>query len=124
MEVDERGDLRAPSPMLIEAGAELARLGIDLEVIYELVGALRDHAASVAQRILSMLSEQLLRPLIEGRQGAPSGHDLVAALHRLKPIATEVVRPFLAQALHAEIDRTVRTHASLLDPTTGGSATA
>lgn len=115
-EVDEHGDLRAPSPMLIEAGAELARLGIDLEVIFELVAALSDHASSVAKRIISMLSEQLLQPLMEGREGAPSSHDLVAALHRLKPIATEVVRPFLAQALHAEINRTVREHASLLDP--------
>ena len=119
-EVDENGDLRAPSPMLIEAGAELSRLGIDLEVIYGLVEALRDHAASVAERILGMLSEQLLRPLMEGRDGAPSSHDLVASLHRLKPIATEVVRPFLAAALHTEIDRTVRAHASLLDP--GGDA--
>lgn len=120
MEVDEQGDLRATSPMLIEAGAELNRLGIDLEVIYSLVAALSDDAQGIARRIIGLVSDELLRPMIEGREGAPDSHELVSALHRLKPIATEVIRPFLAQALTAEIDRTVRAHGELLDP--GGDA--
>lgn len=123
MEVDEHGDLRAPSPMLIEAGAELSRLGIDLEVIYALVAALRDDADAVAQRIIGLVSDELLRPVLERREGAPDSAELVGALHRLRPIATEVIRPFLAQALSAQIDRTVREHGALLDPT-GDAETA
>lgn len=123
IEIDEHGDLRAPSPMLIEAGAELARLGIDLEVIYELVAALRADASDIARRFLELVSEQLLRPVIEDRENALPPEQLVAALQRLRPIATEVIRPFLAQALTTEIDRTVREHGELLDEA-GGAATA
>lgn len=121
MEVDEHGDLRAPSPMLIEAGTELARVGIDLEVIYELVASLRADATEIARRFLELVSDQLLRPLLEGHEDALPTSDLVAALHRLRPIATEVIRPFLAQALSQEIDRTVREHDALLHPGDGAA---
>ena len=117
LEVDDDGDLVAPSPMLIEAGTELVRVGIPLEVVYELVAAIRDDVADIAQRVMAMVSEHLLLPVLEGRDDALPATDLVASLHRLRPIASEVVRPFLAQALSAEIDRTVREHGHLLDPT-------
>ncbi len=61
--------------------------------------------------------------MIEGREDAIGTSELVSSLQRLRPIAIEVVRPFLAQALAAEIDRTVRAQADLLDPD-GGAATA
>ncbi|MEX0835355.1 MAG: MerR family transcriptional regulator, partial [Nitriliruptor sp.] len=35
VEVDDRGDLVAPSPMIIEAGTELVRLGVSMEVVFD-----------------------------------------------------------------------------------------
>lgn len=116
IEVDERGDLRAPSPMIIEAGTELQRLGIAADVILDLVAGIRADVDDIARRFLELVSEQLIAPMLEGREGAVTGPELVGSLQRLRPIALEVVRPFLAQALTAEIDRTVRAHGDLLDP--------
>lgn len=123
VEVDDRGDLVAPSPMIIEAGTELVRLGVSMEVVFDLVAAIRADVSDIARRFLELVSDHLLAPMIEGRDDAVSSSELVSSLQRLRPIAIEVVRPFLAQALASEIDRTVRAQADLLDPD-GGAATA
>jgi DNA-binding transcriptional MerR regulator len=123
IELDAEGRLRAPSPMIIEAGTELQRLGVDGAVILDLVEAIRDDVADIARRFLELVSDHLVTPLLEGREDAVGSSELVASLQRLRPIALEVVRPFLAQALAAEIDRTVRAHGHLLDPD-GGAASA
>jgi DNA-binding transcriptional MerR regulator len=119
MEVDASGDLVAPSPMLIEAGHELTRLGISIEVVYDLVEAIRADAADIARRFMTLVNDHLLAPVLAGDDAALSSTEVVDALKRLRPIATEVVRPFLAQELASEIDRTVREHGVLLDPTDG-----
>jgi DNA-binding transcriptional MerR regulator len=119
MVVDERGDLVAPSPTLIDAGAELVRLGISLEVVFELVEALRLDVGDIARRFLELVSDHLLLPVIEGREEALAPSELIGALGRLRPIALEVIRPFLAQAMTAEIDRTAREHAHLRAPGSG-----
>jgi DNA-binding transcriptional MerR regulator len=115
IEVDEQGDLRAPSPMIVEAGTELMRLGISMDVVLDLVEAIREDVGDIARRFLDLVSDHMVVPLLEGREGAPNSTELVRSLQRLRPIALEVVRPFLAQALAAEIDRTVRAHGDLLD---------
>jgi DNA-binding transcriptional MerR regulator len=123
MEVDEHGDLVAPSPMIIEAGTELVRLGISMEVVFDLVAAIREDVGDIARRFLELVSDHLLAPVVEQRDDALSTAELVGSLQRLRPIAIEVVRPFLAQALAAEIDRTVRSHGDQLDPD-GSAASA
>ncbi|MEX1178460.1 MAG: MerR family transcriptional regulator [Nitriliruptor sp.] len=123
IEVDDRGDLVAPSPMIVEAGTELVRLGVSMEVVFDLVAAIREDVGDIARRFLELVSDHLLTPLLEGREDALGTSEVVGSLQRLRPIALEVVRPFLAQALAAEIDRTVRAHAGVLDPD-GGAATA
>ncbi|WP_052665049.1 MerR family transcriptional regulator [Nitriliruptor alkaliphilus] len=123
MEVDEHGDLVAPSPMIVEAGSELIRLGISMEVVFDLVAAIREDVGDIARRFLELVSDHLLTPVVEQRDDALSTAELVASLQRLRPIAIEVVRPFLAQALAAEIDRTVRAHGDQLDPD-GSAASA
>lgn len=122
VEVDEHGDLVAPSPMILEAGTELIRLGISLEVVFDLVAAIREDVGDIARRFLALVSEHLLDPVIEQRDDALSTSELVGSLQRLRPITIEVVRPFLAQALAVEIDRTVRAHRDVLDPDSGAAS--
>jgi DNA-binding transcriptional MerR regulator len=122
MEVDEHGDLVAPSPMIIEAGSELVRLGIGMDVVFDLVVAIREDVGDIARRFLELVSDHLLAPVVEQRDDALSTSELVGSLQRLRPIALEVVRPFLAQALAHEIDRTVRAHGYVLDPDRGAAS--
>jgi DNA-binding transcriptional MerR regulator len=115
IEADERGDLVAPSPMIVEAGTELVRLGVSMEVVFDLVAAIREDVGDIAERFLALVSDHLITPVLEGREDAIGTSELVTSLQRLRPIAIEVVRPFLAQALATEIERTVRTHAGAPD---------
>jgi DNA-binding transcriptional MerR regulator len=111
VEVGDGGGVLVPSPMILEAGTELVRLGIELEVVLDLVAAIREDVGDIARRFLELVTDHLLTPVLEGHDDALSTSELVGSLQRLRPIAIEVVRPFLAQALAAEIERTVREHA-------------
>jgi DNA-binding transcriptional MerR regulator len=114
IEIDD-GGVVVPSPMILEAGAELVRLGVSLDVVLDLVAAIREDVDDIARRFLTLVSDHLLAPTLAGHEDAIGTSELVAALQKLRPIAIEVVRPFLAQALAAEIERTVRAHAGADD---------
>jgi DNA-binding transcriptional MerR regulator len=111
IETADDGGVVVPSPMILEAGAELVRLGVSLDVVLDLVAAIREDVDDIARRFLTLVSDHLLAPVLAGHEDAIGTSELVAALQKLRPIAIEVVRPFLAQALAAEIERTVRAHA-------------
>jgi DNA-binding transcriptional MerR regulator len=115
IETADDGSVVVPSPMILEAGAELVRLGVSLDVVLDLVAAIREDVDDIARRFLTLVSDHLLAPVLAGHEDAIGTSELVAALQKLRPIAIEVVRPFLAQALAAEIERTVRAQAGGLD---------
>lgn len=104
-----------PSPLLLRAGAELTSSGIPLPVVLDLVEHLRDDAASIAGRFLELIDRELLLPLVEGREDARDPHEVLVSLQRLRPIAIEVIRPFVARALQDAIGRSLRQHAKILD---------
>lgn len=109
-QVDD-GLYRAPSPFLIDAGAELARLGVPLPAILALVEAIRPDVADIARRFVSLVSEHLTTPILEGRAEADRAREALSSISRLKPLALEVVRPFLARELQAAIEDEVRRFA-------------
>jgi DNA-binding transcriptional MerR regulator len=98
--------LEAPSPMVIEAGAELVKLGVPLAAIFDLVEQLRSDTETIATRFVGIVSEHVIEPLVRGT-GGPSTEDIVASLQRLRPIAIEVLRPFMAEQVAAAIVRAV-----------------
>ena len=101
----------APSPLLIEAGAELIRVGVPLDAVYELVVSLRPSITDIAQKFVSLVHDHVA---LRGLERATTPEELDAVLedvNRLKPLALEVVRPFLAQALQGAIERAVQEQA-------------
>lgn len=94
---------RAPSPLLIEAGTELARVGVPLEAILDLVRSIRPDIADVARRFVALVREHLVEPIVAGDVAPEEIGTTVDAIRRLKPIALEVVRPFLASSLETAI---------------------
>lgn len=102
---------RAPSPMLIDAGAELARLGVPVPAILALVEGIQSDVAAIAGRFVSLISEHLTTPILEGRADADEADEALRSISRLKPVALEVVRPFLARELQAAIESEMRRHA-------------
>jgi DNA-binding transcriptional MerR regulator len=104
-----------PSPMLLDAGEELGRSGVPLDVVLELVSQLRGDAATIAERFVDLVTEHLLVPLAAGGEDAPQPADVVRSLERLRPIAVEVLRPFVARAVQEATARKLRDHADLLE---------
>jgi DNA-binding transcriptional MerR regulator len=98
------GIYEVPSVTLIEAGTELVRAGIPLEQIYDLVKAIRADMAAIARRFVDLIASNLVEPIVEG-QATPGQVEAVAeSVERLRPIAMEVIRPFLAQEMRHATD--------------------
>lgn len=98
------GGLLAPSPLVLEAGAELLSIGMSLEEILDLVEGIRADVADVARRFVDLAHEHLVASL-SSRGDAPERFaEVVDVLRRLRPIAHEVVRAFLAQEMRRAID--------------------
>lgn len=96
--------IEVPSPLLLEAGAELARVGVPLAAVLDLVAALRADMADVADRFVGLASQHLLDELMDSGTASPARMaDISTALTRLRPIALEVVRPFLAQEMRRAV---------------------
>jgi DNA-binding transcriptional MerR regulator len=104
-----------PSPMLLDAGEELGRSGVPLPVVLDLVAQLRGDAATIAERFVDLVTDHLLLPLATGGPDAPGPQDVVRSLERLRPIAVEVLRPFVARAVQEATARKLREHADVFE---------
>jgi DNA-binding transcriptional MerR regulator len=105
-----------PSPTLLAAGAELVAVGIPLVEILDLVKAVRGDVADVADRFVDMVRRNLVEPITEGRVPPEGVADSTRALQRLRPIAVEVVRAFLAQEMARAIAESLEDLALRMDP--------
>lgn len=111
-----RGDgaFDVPSPLLLSAGEELVRAGVPVATVLDLVAAVRGDLADVADRFVEVVAAHLVRPLTDGTGGRPPA-EVLEAVRRLRPIALEVVRPFLAQELSRAIAASLEGFAAELD---------
>lgn len=105
------GTYVAPSPLLIEAGAELRRAGVPMDAVFGLVAGIRPRIGEVAEQFVALVYDHVAQPGLERAETPEDVNDVLEAVKRLKPLALEVVRPFLAQALQGAIERAVEERA-------------
>jgi DNA-binding transcriptional MerR regulator len=79
------------SPRLAAAGAELIRLGVSGQEALELVGHIRRHADSVAQRFARLFIEEVWKPFDEEGRPDERWPEVREALERLRPLAAGAV---------------------------------
>ncbi len=121
LEPADDGRLVARSPMLVDAGRELVRAGVPLAAVLDMVAAIKPDIADIAERFIGLVHEHVMRPITDGLADPERVGDLIGALDRLRPIAVEVVRPFLAAELRAAIERTLRATGLELSETSEAS---
>ena len=110
------GRVVVPSPMLLDAGRELIRLGVPLVEILDLVELLRDEIQRIADRFLRIVSDYAIAPLVEEAELSPERvNEVTGPLERLRPISMEIARPFLARAMRAAIDDTVEHYREVIE---------
>ena len=89
-----------PSPKLFAAGLELYRAGIPLPALLNELAAIRSHVQQVATGIVTMITQQLVNPLLHS--DLPHAADLErpsAQLLQLRPLVEQVVVAELARSL-------------------------
>jgi DNA-binding transcriptional MerR regulator len=116
----EQGGYQVPSPVLLRAGEELVRAGVPLEAVLTMVEAVRSDIADVAQRFVGLVAEHTVLPATE----APDSTQVEQAtekVRRLRPIALEVIRPFLAQELERVTSEALREYGARLGDEDGAA---
>jgi DNA-binding transcriptional MerR regulator len=104
--LQDDGHVLVPSPLLLRAGEELVRAGVPLAAILELVAAVRVDVADIADRFVGLANEHIVPSVTDDPEEVDLG-DTLESLKRLRPIALEVVRPFLAQELQRSIQEAI-----------------
>jgi DNA-binding transcriptional MerR regulator len=111
LEEHDGDTLRLPSPLLIEAGTELVEAGVPLGEVLDLFEQITADMADVAQRFIAIVERNLLADTATPKAGA-TPPQVLDRLQRLRPLATEVMRPILSRQLTTAIDQAMRRMAS------------
>jgi DNA-binding transcriptional MerR regulator len=106
VEVDPDGErVRVPSPRLLRAGVELARLGIPLEDLFAELQQLRSDVDAIAGRFVQMVVRHVIEPhLVNGVPSARNAEKLAGIVLRMRPLATTVITAELDLALQQTAD--------------------
>jgi DNA-binding transcriptional MerR regulator len=114
--LEEDGRVVVPSPMLLNAGRELINLGVPLSEILDLVEVLRGEIQFIADRFLRIVSDYAIKPLVEEPEiSAERVNEVMGPLERLRPVAMEIARPFLARSIRVAIDNTVDHYRDVIE---------
>lgn len=100
----EGTELRAPSPRLLAAGLEVARVGVPIEAMLNELTGLRPAVEQIARRFVRMFAHHVISGT--NAKATPRGTALKRielAVRRVRPLALQVVEVELAQALDREI---------------------
>ena len=93
------------SPRLARAGQELSRLGVSAEATMEVASRLRRHADGVANIFTDLFLEQVWKPFDEAGRPAERWQEVVDALERLRPLASESLLAIFQLAMTDAVDK-------------------
>jgi DNA-binding transcriptional MerR regulator len=95
---------RAPSPRLLNAGAELVAAGMPLPAVLDLAERLRTHVDAAARDLAGTVTRHVLATrLQDGRLQGQDIADVAAITRRLRPLAQSAVDALLAQAMSRHV---------------------
>jgi DNA-binding transcriptional MerR regulator len=98
-----------PSPTLLQAGEELVSLGIPLDHALDVVEKVQRNAESVARTFTEVFAEGVWRPFEAAGMPEDRWPQVLDALQRLRPLASEAVlavfRPAMTQAVESAFAR-------------------
>ncbi len=97
-----------PSPVILEVGEILTGAGVPLGGVLDLVKRLRTDVGDIADAFVGLVADELLLPAARDTAGPGITPGTIETLRRLRPLALEVVRPFLGQELSRAIAQHLR----------------
>ncbi len=97
--VPEGDDYTAPSPRLLQVGADLASWGVPLAVAIDEAALLRSDLGVIARRMVKMFETYVWEPFVAAGFPAHRLSDVTAALRQVRPVTASAVLAVLARAM-------------------------
>ncbi|MBA3267289.1 MAG: MerR family transcriptional regulator [Acidimicrobiia bacterium] len=98
--IEPEGDaFVVPSPSLLRSGAELAAVGVPLEVTQDELAELRADMGRIAARFVALFERYVWEPFVADGMPAEQLPEVTDALRRMRPLAAVSVQATLAQAM-------------------------
>jgi DNA-binding transcriptional MerR regulator len=90
---------RVSSPRLLQAGAELVKLGIPLDDMLEVLASLRANVEQAADQMVRLIERHLFEPYGKGLPPASETSRLGETIWRLRPLVETAVKAEVARAM-------------------------
>jgi DNA-binding transcriptional MerR regulator len=85
------GRYEVPSPTLLRAGEELARVGVPVDATLRVVDQLNRHSEGVAEAFVKLFLEQVWKPFDHAGRPEERLPEVAQAIERLRPLASEAL---------------------------------
>ncbi|MDP9142753.1 MAG: MerR family transcriptional regulator [Pseudomonadota bacterium] len=103
--VAEGQGFRAPSPRLIQAGAELVKAGIPLDQMLDVIAGLRANVERAAEQMVQLVEQHLFDPFGKGLPPPAEVPRLADIIWRLRPLVEMAVNAEVARAMEIAATR-------------------
>jgi DNA-binding transcriptional MerR regulator len=110
----------APSPSLIEAGAELVADGVPVATVLDLAAVVRKSTDRLADAFVTMFLDHIWQPYVDAGMPPERLPDITEALERQRPLAESAVRAAMAQAMQRRVEAVVNDQAPELGRSKSG----
>jgi DNA-binding transcriptional MerR regulator len=109
---DPEGDgFVAPSPALLEAGADLVADGVPVSAALDVAAVVRKSTDRMADAFVSMFVRHIWEPFVAAGMPAERFNDITEALERQRPLAEQAVLAAMAQAMQRRVEAVATEHA-------------
>ncbi|SHG71395.1 MerR HTH family regulatory protein [Hydrocarboniphaga daqingensis] len=96
---------RVPSPRLLQAGAELVKLGIPLDEMLEVLGSLRANVEAASDQMVMLVERHLFDGFGKGLPPASEASRLGEIVWKLRPLVESAVQAEVARAMEQAATR-------------------
>lgn len=104
----------APSPALVETGAQLVADGVPLAAVLDAAAAIRAATDRLAERFVALFTDHVWQPFVDAGMPDDQLPRITATLQRQRPLVSKAVMPALAQAMQRHTDEAAARAAALL----------
>jgi DNA-binding transcriptional MerR regulator len=110
----------APSPSLLEAGAELVADGVPVGAALDVAAVVRTSTDKMADAFVSMFVRHIWEPFLAAGLPADRINHITDALERQRPLAEQAVAAAMALAMQRRVEQVAKEHAEELGGKRGG----
>ncbi|MDP8937652.1 MAG: MerR family transcriptional regulator [Actinomycetota bacterium] len=104
----------APSPAMLEVGAQLVADGVPLTAVLDAAAEIRAATDRLAERFVALFTDHVWQPFVDAGMPADDLPRITATLQGQRPLAAKVVTAALAQAMQRHTDEAAGRAAALL----------